>query len=92
MDDNSTKVCANCKYFKRYYIIGYDYTFRPTDKGFCSNTEVKSKTKFPNKCLGCELWQPYELQKLGIRYGMEMHLQNISKTMEKILAVLRDAE
>lgn len=92
MNDNTPKTCTNCKYFSQYYVIAYDRRFKPAQGGFCSHLEVKAKTKYTKKNLGCELWQPYELKKLEIQYSIEERLQTACKNIEDCIAVLRDVK
>lgn len=89
--DNTTS-CGNCKYFQRYYVIGYERAFRPTSLGRCINPNIAKSlsNKHIQKNDGCDLWQPYELQKLNIQYCTELRLQRISQDLEDVLAVLRD--
>ena len=84
--------CLNCKYFQRYYVIGYDGTFRPTALGCCTNYKVAKSlsNKRVKNDEGCDLWQPYELQKLKMQYCMEFRLQRIEKDVIDVLTVLRD--
>lgn len=92
--ENTPKVCTNCKYFLRYYVIGVDCTFTPTALGHCINLKVSKgiSTKRVNKNVGCDLWQPYELQKLSIQYGIEERLQFYCRKIEELLIALRDVE
>ena len=84
--------CLNCKYFQRYFIIGCDGAFRPTALGRCTNYKVAKSisSKRVKSDEGCDLWQPYELQKLKIQYCMELRLQRINKDVVDVLTVLRD--
>lgn len=93
-NENTTRACSNCKYFQRYYVIGCNNRFMPTSLGCCKNFKVTKaiSTQRVKKDEGCELWQPYELQKLVFQYSIEEKLQDINKTLENILALLRDAE
>lgn len=89
--DNTT-ICTNCKYFQRYYVIGYQRAFRPTSLGHCINPNVAksiSNRRIQND-EGCDLWQSYELQRLSIQYCAEIRLQRISQDIADVLAVLRD--
>lgn len=92
MSKNNTATCLNCKYFQRYYIIGYDGTFKPTTLGRCINSKVAKSlsNKHIQKDDGCDLWQPYELQRLHIQYCTELRLQRIVKDVIDVLTVLRD--
>ncbi|MDE7454917.1 MAG: hypothetical protein K2M64_03720 [Clostridia bacterium] len=90
--DNATK-CTNCKYYKRHYIVA-EGRFLPTAMGHCINSKVNNHAsdKHIKKDEGCDLWQPFELQKLEFKYDTEQRLQNICDKLTDILAVLRDAE
>ena len=93
-NENIAMTCTNCKYFQRYYVIGTDCSFKPTALGHCIHSKINCKVadKHVRKDEGCELWQPYELQKLYRQYGVEILLSRIDATMDSILALLRDAE
>ena len=88
------RVCSNCKYFRRHYVVNNIGTLSPTAVGHCVHLKIKDSVsaKHVRKDEGCELWQPYELQKLNVQYSMEQSLQNISDKVGEMLAVLRDAE
>lgn len=92
--NNEKRVCSNCKYFQRYYIISYNYTFKPTPLGDCSNINLRNSlsARHIRKDEGCDLWQPYELQKLKIEYGARQQLQKLYQAIEETIVVLRDAE
>lgn len=92
--EESKTTCTNCKYFKRHYIISTTCLFSSAGTGHCSNSKTKRNIsdKHVKRNEGCELWQPYELQKLRIQYGIEQHLSKISETIENILAVLRNVD
>ncbi len=95
MDEKcNATICSNCKYFQRYYVLGCSRTFKPTQLGRCVNTDIAQSlsTKHIRKDDGCDLWQPYELQKLNIQYSLELRLQTIGNDVADILAVLRDVK
>lgn len=91
--ENKT-TCSNCKYFKRHYVVSATGLFSAIGTGHCANADIKRNLsdKHTLKNEGCDLWQPYELQKLRVQYGIEQYLIRISETIDNILAVLRDAE
>lgn len=93
-NDNTTKTCTNCKYFRRHYVIGDRGSLIETSVGHCANCNIADiiAAKHVRKDEGCELWQPYELQKLNIQYGIELSLQDIDKNVNKILSILRAIE
>lgn len=84
--------CSNCRYFQRYYVIGADRTFKPTSLGHCVNTNIAKSlsNRRVKKDDGCDLWRPYELQKISIQYCTEQRLQRIAKDLTDVLAILRD--
>lgn len=95
MNKNDSKTaCSNCKYFRRHYIVDDMGTLFATARGHCVHLKINNgvSAKHVRKDEGCELWQPYELQKLKIKYGMEQRLQNISDKVGEMLAVLREME
>lgn len=90
----NTTSCSNCKYYKRHYVVHDRGFLIYTHKGHCANPNIKDSVsaRHVKKDEGCALWQPLELQKLSIQYGIEQSLQNISDKVNEILAVLRDVE
>lgn len=95
MGNESTKrICSNCKYFKRHYIVNNIGTLTATAMGHCVHLKIKDSVsaKHIRKDEGCELWQPYELQKLNRQYRIEQNLQDISDRAGEILTILRDVE
>ena len=86
-------VCTNCKYFKRHYIIG-EGKLISTCAGHCVHLKIRDNVsdKHVKKDEWCELWQPFELQKLEEQYNMELRLEKISKAVGEMLMVLRDVE
>lgn len=92
MEEN--RVCTNCKYFQRYYVISAGFRFSPTHKGFCANGNVNANLskRLVLKNAGCDLWQSEELQKLNHDYRMEMAMDRAFATLEEIRNYLRDAE
>lgn len=93
-NENEKQVCTNCKYYKRHYILDDNGRFYGTCKGHCVHLKVNSLTaaKHVKRNEGCVLWQPYELQKLEVEYGVELRLERILREIADVLAVLRDAE
>ena len=93
-NENSKRACTNCKFFRRHYVVYESGKFLATSIGHCAhhNFDKKVAAKHTQKDEGCFLWQPYELQKLKIQYGIEHHLHRIEQEIADILAVLRDAE
>lgn len=93
-NENLSNVCTNCKYFQRFYVLGLGGAFRPTMEGRCIHlkTDDKSSAKHIHKNEGCDLWQPYELQKLFLQYCIEERVERIYKYVEEILAILRNVE
>ena len=95
MNTEETKqTCTNCKYFQRFYIIGPSGAFRPTLEGRCMCSKINNKllAKHVKRNEGCDLWQPYELQKLNIQYCMQERVERIYKYVKEILTILRDME
>lgn len=93
MDEkHNATTCSNCKYYQRYYVIGFTHTFTPTSLWRCINADIAKSlsNKHVRKDEGCELWQSFELQKLSIQYCAELRLQRISKDIADVLTVLRD--
>lgn len=90
-NDNTTRTCTNCKYYRRHYVINDMGLLINTDTGHCANGNIKDSIsdKHIRKDEGCDSWQPYELQKLHIQYGIEQSLQSIDKKVKQILAILR---
>lgn len=93
-NNNSKQVCTNCKYFQRYYIIASDCTFKATALGHCVNLKVSKpiSSKRVKKDEGCDLWQPYELQKLRVKYGVEQGIQFYGKIVEDLLVAFYNIE
>lgn len=86
------KTCANCKNFKRYFVLNVSLRFTPTDRGYC----IERKT---DRCRlklevvqdeTCELWQSNELQKLRGQYAAENILQDISDKLEVVRVLLSE--
>ena len=95
MDEKAiVQTCTNCKYFRRHYVISDRGFLLYTHKGHCANGKIKDSiaVKHVRKDEGCDLWQPYELQKLHIQYGIEQSLQSIDQKVKQILAILRAIE
>lgn len=95
MKSNNTKqLCTNCKYFSRHYIIDNSGALIATYMGHCVHVEkpnrIAMKHTLNNE--GCFLWQPHELHKLEVKYGIEQSLQKISDKVAEMLAVLRNIE
>lgn len=93
-NENTKRVCSNCKYFKRHYIVNNTGTLTATATGKCIHFEIKDSVsaKHVRRDEGCDLWQPYELQKLNVQYRIEQNLQNISDKAGEMLAILRDID
>lgn len=93
-NEAATRVCTNCKYFQRYYVIASGFRFKPTIKGFCSDHKVNANIskRLVRTNVGCDLWQSEELQKLGHRYNMEITLNKAVETLEEIRDYLKDGE
>lgn len=86
--------CVNCKYFQRYYVLNSTLRFAPTGNGFCSNGKVSDSVckRCLSKRVECDLWQPHELRRLKIGYGIENKLSEANDLLRDILNVLRDVE
>lgn len=86
------KSCMNCKHFKRYYVLNVSLRFVPIDEGFCCHCNINRRIVKKNvtKDDSCSLWQSRELQKITNRYIAEEILQDISKKLESIRAILDD--
>lgn len=88
------QVCTNCKYYKQHYVLSSRGTFTTTRSGHCVHLKINNAVaaKHVKKDEGCDLWQPYELQKLCNRYIVELRLQRISQDIANILSLLRDVK
>lgn len=86
--------CTDCKYFYRHYIINNHGQLSATYTGHCVNGKIRDNVsaKHVRKDEGWALWQPRELQKLSIQYGIEAKLIEINKSIKEFLSVLRDME
>lgn len=93
-DKAAARVCSNCKYFQRYYVISSKFRFTPTKKGFCCNCKVNDNIskKLVKTDVGCDLWQSEELRKLSRSYSVEAALYKTLELLEEIRDYLRDGQ
>lgn len=93
-EENSATSCTNCKYYKRHYVVTDNAALRATCIGHCTNIKISdsASAEYVEKNEGCDLWQPQELQKLSIQYGIELRLQKIYDSVNELLVILRDTE
>lgn len=91
-NDSLTKVCGNCRYFKRYYVLNVCLRFVPVNEGFCCHRKTGRRATKRNviETNTCEWWQSNELQKLKDQYIAENVLKDTNKKLEAIRVLLSE--
>lgn len=89
---DNLKTCANCKNFKRYFVLNVSLRFNPVDRGFCIVRKVRrdSSKKEVTENDTCELWQTNELQRLRDQYVAEKVLQDVREKLEAVRILLSE--
>ena len=44
MENQESKTCENCRYFRRHYVRGAGNRYTPLDRGHCVHPRLKDRT------------------------------------------------